>query len=102
MISCPSTNPPLVGLILNGILPTLTLHNAVPGQNATVDHDSTSGSPKYVVFYSGPSETFVPINNKGQVAVPANMTGRVYAVATTSGTEVTDKTIFARPFFFNV
>ena len=49
------------------------------------------------MFYSGPLEIFVPIDSKGQVAVPANMTGRVYAVATTSGTEVTDKTIFARP-----
>jgi hypothetical protein len=97
MISCPSTNPPLLGLILNGILPTLTLLNAVPGQNATVHHDSNSGSPKYVVFYSGPSEIFVPVDGKGQVAVPANMTGRVYAVATTSETKVTDKTMFARP-----
>ena len=49
------------------------------------------------MFYSGLSETFVRIDSKGLVAVPANITGRVYAVATTSGNEVTDKTIFARP-----
>ena len=49
------------------------------------------------MFYSGLSKTFVPIDNKGQVAVPRNMTGRVYAVATTSGSEVTDKTLIAGP-----
>ena len=102
MVSCPSTNPSLDGLILNNILPIFYLLEAVPGQNATVHHNSTSESPNHVVFYNGPSETFVPIDNKGQVAVPANMTGRVYAVATTSGTEVTNKTMFARPIVLNL
>ena len=74
----------------------------MPGQNAVVQHDSTSGSPKYVVFYSGLKEIFVPIDPEGKVAVPANLTGRVYAVATTSGTEVTPETIVARPTIFIV
>lgn len=101
--SCPSDNPSLLGLILNGVLPTLTLLEAVPGKNATVHFDSNSGvSPKYVVFYNGLSEIFVPIDSKGQVAVPADITGRVYAVATTSGTEVTNETISARPIVLDV
>lgn len=41
--------------------------------------------------------TFVCVDGKGQVAIPANLTGRVYAVATKSGTEVTEKTISAQP-----
>ena len=49
------------------------------------------------MFYSGLSKAVVPIDEKGQVAVPANMTGHVYAVATSSGTEATDKTILAGP-----
>ena len=80
-------------------MPVLTLHNAVPGQNAIVHHDSKS---KFIVFYSGLSETFVRIDSKGYVAVPANMTGHVYAVGSTSGTEVTDKTIVAGPAVFFV
>lgn len=49
------------------------------------------------MFYSGLSKAIVPINSKGQVAVPANMSGRVYAIATSSETEVTDETMFAGP-----
>jgi len=93
--SCPSTNPTLLSLLLEP-LPALTLHEAVPGQNATVHHDSKSVHPKFIVFYSGLSETFVSIS-KGQVVVPANISGQVYAVATSSGTEVTDATIVAGP-----
>ena len=99
-MSCPPTNPSLIELFV-GPLPNLTLLNAVPGQNAVVQHDSTSGTPKYVVFYSGRKEMFVPIDPEGKVAVPANMTGRVYAVATMSKT-VTHETIFARPTTFIV
>jgi hypothetical protein len=88
--SCPSTNP----ILVLDPLPVLTLHNAVPGQNAIVHHDSNS---KFIVFYSGFSEIFVPVDGKGHVAVPANMTGHVYAVGSSSGTEVTDKTIVAGP-----
>jgi hypothetical protein len=91
--SCPSTNP----ILVLDPLPALTLHKAVPGQNAVVHHGSNSGSAKFIVFYSGLSETFVPIDGNGQVAVPANMSGHVYAVGTSSGTEVTDKTIVAGP-----
>jgi hypothetical protein len=49
------------------------------------------------VFYYGLSKIFVPIDDEGQVAVPANMSGRVYAVASSSGTEVTDKIVVAGP-----
>lgn len=43
------------------------------------------------MFYSGLSKTVVPIDGKGQVAVPANISGQVYAVATLN------KTIVAGP-----
>jgi len=91
--SCPSTNPNLPVKAY----PTLTLKDAVPGQNAIVQHGSTSADPTFIVFYFGLSQTFVPIDGQGKVAVPANLSEQVYAVATSSGTEATDKTIIAGP-----
>lgn len=93
--SCPSTNPSLLGIVLGPLL-VLTLKNAVAGQNATVCYDSSWGKPKFIVFYYGLTEAFVPID-KGQVAVPADVTGRVYAVGTTSGSEVTNETMVTHP-----
>ena len=49
------------------------------------------------MFYSALSVTSVPVDGNGQVAVPANISGRVYAIATSSETEVTDKTILTSP-----
>ena len=77
--------------------PALTLEGAAPGQNAIVQHGSTSAAPTYIVFYSALSQTFVPIDDQGKVAVPANISGQAYAVATSSGTEATDETIVAGP-----
>jgi hypothetical protein len=90
--SCPSTNPPLNLTPL----PSLTLVNAAPGQNATVQLQGSTKA-EFVVFYSGLLMAFVPIDSNGQVTVPANVTGLAYAVATTSGTEATAQTIVAGP-----
>ena len=50
----------------------------------------------YIAFYFDLSTFFVPIKN-GTVAVPVNMSGQVYAIATTSRTEVTDDNTVAGP-----
>lgn len=91
--SCPSTNPNLH----LAAFPTLTLNNAVPGQNATVKYSSASAKATFVVFLFGLEKNFVPIDGEGQVAVPANLTGQVYAIATSSGTDLVDSTTVAGP-----
>jgi hypothetical protein len=91
--SCPSTNPPLDLTPL----PSLTLLNAAPGQNVTVQQQQGSNKAEFIVFYSGLLVAFVPIDSNGQVTVPANVSGLAYAVATTSGTEATAQTIVAGP-----
>ena len=62
-------------------------------------YNTTSGTPEtpeFVVFFSELSKTVVPISN-GQIAVPSNVTGLVYAIVTSCESEVTDKTIVAGP-----
>ena len=91
--SCPASNPKLPFKAFS----TLTLNNAVPGQKVTVQYASTSATPTFVAFFYGLSRTFVPIDTKGQVSVPTDLSGQVYAVATVSGTEATDGTTVAGP-----
>ena len=91
--SCPSTNP---NQNLTAF-PALTLNNAVPGQNASVQFAATSANATFVVFLFGLEQNFVPIDSQGNVTVPANLTGQVYAIATTSGTNLTDATTVAGP-----
>jgi hypothetical protein len=90
--SCPPTNP---NLNLT-TFPALTLANAVPGQNAAVQYTSKVNAT-FVVFLFGLGQNFVPIDSEGNVAVPANLTGQVYGIATSSGTELTDSTTVAGP-----
>ena len=48
------------------------------------------------MFLSGLSLNFVVIKD-GIVAVPRNLSGQVYAIATSSGTELSDNTTIAGP-----
>lgn len=91
--SCPSTNPTLPVKPFPG----LTLNYAVPGKNAVAKYASTAENATHVAFYFGLSKIFVPIDGNGEVTVPANLSGQVYAVATSSGTEATDNTTVAGP-----
>ena len=50
----------------------------------------------YIAFYYELQTIFVAID-QGQVTVPAELSGQVYAVATTNGTEVTDDNTVAGP-----
>jgi hypothetical protein len=77
-------------------LPTLTIENAVAGQNATVQQASGWQNPAFIAFFSGLDVTFVLIDN-GNVFVPENLFGTVYAVATSSGTVAVDGTYLAGP-----
>ena len=50
----------------------------------------------HIAFLFGLSPIFVEIED-GNVAVPANLSGQVYAIATSSGTELSDDTTVAGP-----
>ena len=89
--SCPPTNP---SLPLQAY-PTLNLTGAVPGHNATVQYNSSTYAT-YIAFYYELQPIFVAID-QGQVTVPTQLSGQVYAVATTNGTEVTDDNTVAGP-----
>jgi len=58
-----------------------------------------AGKPEYIVFFSGLEQIFVLVDN-GQVAIPANLSGLTFAVATSSGTVVSVDTVLAGPTFF--
>jgi len=100
IVSCPSTNPPLAVKAL----PSLTIENPVSGQNATVCQweGSNWANPEYIVFFSGLAQIFVLVDNYGQVAIPANLSGLTFAVATSSGTVVSVDTVLAGPTFFTL
>jgi len=53
------------------------------------------------VLFSGLQQIFVPVEN-GQVAMPANLSGLTFAVATSSGTIVSVDTVLAGPTFFTL
>jgi hypothetical protein len=48
------------------------------------------------VFFTGLDKIFVPITG-GEIEVPKNLSGQVYALATSSGTEAIDSTTVAGP-----
>jgi hypothetical protein len=97
IVSCPSTNPPLAVKAL----PSLTIDNPVSGQNTTVWQGSNWTNPEYITFFSGLEQIFVLVEN-GQVAVPANLSGLTFAVATSNGTVVSVDTVLAGPTFFTL
>ena len=91
IVSCPPTNPSL------GIspLPSLNLTGTfIPGQNLSVQ--SCQDNATFIAFSTGLLTKIAPIVD-GQVLVPQNLSGQVYALATSSGTEVTPNTIVCGP-----
>lgn len=75
--------------------PALTLTNPAPGGKSGVTQGA-GDTATYIAFFTGLDKIFVPITN-GEVEVPKNLTGQVYALATSSGTEATDSTTVAGP-----
>lgn len=94
--SCPSTNPALPVKAF----PTLTVSpaTATPGSTISVKYTGTT-SGVYMIFYSGLSQTAVPING-GKVNIPSGLTGTVYAIVSTNSTAPTDDTTVAGPSIF--
>jgi len=96
--SCPSDNPDL-GLIA---FPALNItgsfpEQAFPGENATVQYaPSSSVTATHIAFVFALTPIFVAIEN-GNVLVPENLSGQVYAIATSSATELSDSTTVAGP-----
>ncbi|PPQ76187.1 hypothetical protein CVT26_009361 [Gymnopilus dilepis] len=90
--SCPSSNP----VLPVKAFPTLTIANPVSGQSSAVSVSKSSQTPTHIAFFTGLDKVFVPIEN-GQVAVPQNLSGQVYAVATASATDASDEAVVAGP-----
>jgi hypothetical protein len=94
IVSCPSTNPSL-GL---QAFPTFNITGTpIPGQNVSVQLPSTSANATFVAFSSGLDVQFVAIDTNGNVVVPQNVSGQVYAIATSSGSELSANTAIAGP-----
>ena len=78
--------------------PTLTLGDGKPGDSVSVAYANgtdTSGD-MYVAFFSGLDKSFVQVTD-GQVTIPGDLKGTVYAVATNNATAATDDTTIAGP-----
>jgi hypothetical protein len=99
IVSCPPSNPnlgltPFPALNITGAFPELT---AFPGEKATVQFTPSSNvSATHIAFIFGLTPTFVPIQD-GTVLVPANVSGQVYAIATSSGSDASDSSTVAGP-----
>jgi hypothetical protein len=53
----------------------------------------------FLALFVGLDMTFIPIDS-GDMTLPSNLTGTVYATVSTSGTEVTDDVTVAGPTIF--
>ena len=99
IVSCPPSNPnlgltPFPALNITGAFPELT---AFPGETATVQIASSSNAAAtHIAFLFGLTPIFVPIQD-GTVLVPANVSGQVYAIATSSGSDSSDSSTVAGP-----
>lgn len=92
IVSCPSTNPALPV----HAFPALTLGGTLaPGSTVTVK-TAGNGTATHVAFFTGLSKEFVAVQG-GKVTIPSDLSGQVYAVATTNGTDVSDATTVAGP-----
>ncbi|KAF5328756.1 hypothetical protein D9619_011622 [Psilocybe cf. subviscida] len=92
IVSCPSTNPALPVMAF----PALSLTgNVVPGQTVTVK-SAGKQAPTHIAFFTGLNKEFVAVQG-GKVKIPSDLSGQVYAVATTNGTDVSDATTVAGP-----
>ncbi|KAG6835555.1 hypothetical protein C0991_003799, partial [Blastosporella zonata] len=77
--------------------PPLTFpSNANPGDTVTVQFTSNTNADLYAVFLFGLDQIVVPVQN-GEVTIPQNLAGQVYAIISTSSTGVTDDTTVAGP-----
>ena len=97
IVSCPPSNPnlaltPFPALNITGAFPELT---AFPGENATVQFASNL-TATHIAFIFGLTPIFVPIQD-GTVFVPANVSGQVYAIATSSGSDASDMSTVTGP-----
>lgn len=94
--SCPSSNPklnltPFPSLKIDGAFPKNQF--AFPGQKVKVQAPSKA---THIAFLTGRTPIFVPIQD-GNVTFPDNVSGQVYAVATSSGTDASDNSTLAGP-----
>jgi len=81
--SCPPGNP---SLGLQASLPLNITGNPIPGQNVTVQPFSAQLHPSdfAIAFLSGLSVQYVPVDANWNVAIPVNVSGTVYAVASSN------------------
>jgi len=94
IVSCPTTNPSL-GL---QDFPSLNITGSpIPGQTVTVQPTATSVQPTFIAFLSGLLVQFVAIGSNGDVTIPDNVSGQVYAIATSSGSVLSADTTIAGP-----
>ncbi|KAF7979466.1 hypothetical protein HWV62_42283 [Athelia sp. TMB] len=103
--SCPSGNAKLLPPTI-AAFPSLTIPaDAMPGKTVKLAYKPAKGASKsakkYVAFISGLDTVFVPLGSSGEVEIPKDLYGVVFAVVTTNGTMVDDKVTVAGPAFLN-
>ena len=100
IISCPSSNPklnlaPFSPLDIDGAFPKN--RTAIPGQKVNIKPSSSNAT--HVAFLTGPDPIFVAIQD-GTVVLPVNVVGQVYAIATSKGSDWSDKSTVEGPVVF--
>ncbi|KJA17543.1 hypothetical protein HYPSUDRAFT_70652 [Hypholoma sublateritium FD-334 SS-4] len=92
IVSCPATNPSLPVKAY----PALRFSDPAPGKNSYIEIAQSGVEATFIAFLTGLDTIFVRVEN-GAVKIPEYISGEIYAVATTSGTEASPSTIVAGP-----
>lgn len=92
--SCPSSNP----VLPVKAFPALTFPTGTaPGKTVKPTFNATASGSKFVAFYTGVAVEYASISSSGEVKIPSDLLGTVYAVITTSGSAVTSGNTLAGP-----
>lgn len=97
--SCPSSNPTLPFTAFPKL--SASPASAQPGQQLTLNFNSTGSGTNYVAFLSGLNTTFVQIPSNKKVTIPEGLQGFVYAIVTNNGTSVSDASTVAGPIILS-
>ncbi|KAJ6568420.1 ferritin-like domain-containing protein [Mycena vulgaris] len=96
--SCPSTNPALPVKAFPSLTVTTTRYS--PGKSIALEYTPATavadGTALYVAFYTGLAVEYAKLED-GKVVIPDDLRGQVYAVVTTSDSEVNDANTIAGP-----
>ncbi|KAG8723147.1 hypothetical protein FRC09_004541 [Ceratobasidium sp. 395] len=93
---CPSSNPSLPVKAFPALTVSTASYKAGDIISVSFDSSMAKGKDTYMAFFTGLTTEFAPIQ-KGEVTIPKDLMGTVYAVVTTDNKTVNDDNTVAGP-----